>query len=120
MRKNDLIKLLQNIEGNPEIMLWNGFVSDFVPIGKVGTHRLVKPSKEHWSRVLAEDIKGREKKFTQQEMDRLYARNIKYEDNAFVTAEEIRNGAYNQKKIAFIDAKQVGKASISWGVNLRY
>ena len=26
MKKNDLIKKLQQIEGNPEIVLWNGMV----------------------------------------------------------------------------------------------
>jgi len=120
VRKNDLIKLLQDIEGNPEIMLWNGFVSDFVPIGNVGTHSLVKVSKEHWLRVLAEEVKGRKKKFTQKELDKLYARNISYEVNNFVTAEEIRNGTYKQKKIAFIDAKEVGKTSVGWGSSLSY
>ena len=29
MRKNDLIKLLQAIEGNPDIVLWNGIVGDY-------------------------------------------------------------------------------------------
>jgi hypothetical protein len=32
MRKNDLIAILQDIRGNPEIMLWNGFTQDVVPI----------------------------------------------------------------------------------------
>lgn len=120
MRKNDLIKLLQDIEGNPEIMLWNGFVSDFVPIGNVGTHSLVKLSKEHWLRVLDREVKGRENKFTQQELDKLYAKNMSYEVNDFVTAEEIRNGIYKQKKIAFIDAKVIGKTSFGWCSSLSY
>lgn len=32
MRKNQLIEKLQAIKGNPEIMLWNGFAEDIVPI----------------------------------------------------------------------------------------
>lgn len=32
MRKNDLIKYLQSIEGNPEVKLWNGFVQDWMDI----------------------------------------------------------------------------------------
>lgn len=32
MRKNDLIKMLESIKGNPEIMFWNGIVGDVVPI----------------------------------------------------------------------------------------
>lgn len=29
MKKNDLIKLLQEIEGNPDVVVWNGFVGDY-------------------------------------------------------------------------------------------
>lgn len=32
MKKNKLIEILQNIKGNPEIVIWNGFVSDYQPI----------------------------------------------------------------------------------------
>ncbi len=28
MRKNDLIKLLQKVEGNPEVVVWNGYVRE--------------------------------------------------------------------------------------------
>ncbi|EHX8550646.1 hypothetical protein K3335_003640 [Salmonella enterica] len=34
MRKNALIKMLQEIEGNPEIVIWNGYVDDYMNIGK--------------------------------------------------------------------------------------
>jgi hypothetical protein len=47
MRKNDLIKLLQEIDGNPEVSLWNGFVGDWMPISKeIEVIELVKESKE--------------------------------------------------------------------------
>lgn len=29
MKKNDLIKMLQGIDGNPDVLLWNGFVGDW-------------------------------------------------------------------------------------------
>ena len=34
MRKNQLIEILKNIKGNPEIMVWNGFVEDYQSISK--------------------------------------------------------------------------------------
>lgn len=34
MRKNALIALLQEIEGNPEIVIWNGYVDDYMNIDK--------------------------------------------------------------------------------------
>lgn len=42
MRKNDLIQLLQGMPGNPEVVLWNGFVEDVQPI-----HKHVVPVKLH-------------------------------------------------------------------------
>lgn len=32
MRKNDLIELLNGIEGNPELGIWNGLVCDVVGV----------------------------------------------------------------------------------------
>lgn len=32
MKKNDLIKLLQEQPGNPDIVLWNGYVGDYMDI----------------------------------------------------------------------------------------
>lgn len=34
MRKNTLIRLLEGIPGNPNILLWNGFVEDWMDIDK--------------------------------------------------------------------------------------
>lgn len=34
MLKNQLIEILKNIKGNPEIMIWNGIVEDVQPIAK--------------------------------------------------------------------------------------
>ena len=49
MRKNDLIKLLQTIEGNPEIVLWNGFVGDYQNISpKLVEGDLVKKTLEYY------------------------------------------------------------------------
>lgn len=35
MRKNKLIEILQSMSGNPEIVMWNGYVGDFMPIGNI-------------------------------------------------------------------------------------
>lgn len=47
MKKNTLIKLLQNIKGNPDIVLWNGFVDDYMHISKdIGEIILAKKTKK--------------------------------------------------------------------------
>jgi hypothetical protein len=48
MKKNKLIELLQAIDGNPDIYLWNGFVGDWVDINPDFTEDyLVKQSIDH-------------------------------------------------------------------------
>ena len=42
MKKNKLIELLQNIKGNPEVMIYNGFVQDVVHIRNPQIDELVR------------------------------------------------------------------------------
>jgi hypothetical protein len=46
VRKNQLIDPLQSIKGNPEVMVWNGLVDDYMPLGGVDTNTLYKQSIE--------------------------------------------------------------------------
>ena len=46
MRKNDLIKLLSDINGNLEIVLWNGYTQDFMKVDRLVESDLVKMTKE--------------------------------------------------------------------------
>ena len=48
MCKNDLIKLLQTIEGNTDIVLWNGFVEGGVRLCmRIGTSPMRMKLKTH-------------------------------------------------------------------------
>ena len=42
MTKDQLIAALQNIEGNPEVCLWNGYVFDYNKLNSVSVFDLVK------------------------------------------------------------------------------
>ena len=47
MRKNELIKILEGINGNPEVVIWNGYVGDYNSISSdVESIELVKNSRE--------------------------------------------------------------------------
>jgi uncharacterized membrane protein YcaP (DUF421 family) len=46
MRKNDIRKILDSIEGNPEILIYNGFVDDWMSIASIRETTLVKTKKE--------------------------------------------------------------------------
>jgi hypothetical protein len=111
MRKNDLIKKLQTIKGNPDVMLWNGFVEDFVPIGSIGTSVIVKQTKSDWM-MHVKWAEGRTDDYTpeyRKELEDSY-RKISYEHNSLVDQEDFKNGRYKKKTIAYIDAKMIGKS----------
>lgn len=47
MRKSDLLKLLNDVPGNPEVVIWNGFVGDWQKISPdLVEIRLVKHSRQ--------------------------------------------------------------------------
>jgi hypothetical protein len=96
MRKDKLIALLEAIEGNPEILLWNGMVGDWMDISEAVEGRLVKRTlKDHMT-----GFKRGDEKIAQ----RTY-RNLQWESNEFVTNEDIKNKFYKKKKVVYLDAK---------------
>ncbi len=130
MRKQDLINKLQTIPGNPEVMLWNGVVQDFVPIGNIGSHSLVKITKEWFVRCIRNEeyLNGLDPdnpkncftaKSSDEELEKLYNRE-KYELNGFVYNDDIKEKRYKKKNIVFIDAKITGKKSYGRGFDIDY
>jgi hypothetical protein len=118
MRKNDLIKLLQGIKGNPEILLWNGHAGDFMNIKGTLTSDLVKMTKEYYLEMcrLEEcfDKQDWNFQFSPEEKARLeanYAKVIEWEPNEFVTTEDVKDGRYKSKKVLYIEPKVRGKTS---------
>jgi hypothetical protein len=111
MRKNELIAKLQGIKGNPEIVLWNGMVSDWMPIGSLSEQVLTKYSLngmiEACRREECQDRKEPNFQFTDQEKKELevsYRKHHNWEFNQFV---DVRNlpKSMTKKKVYMLDAK---------------
>lgn len=121
MRKNDLINLLQNIKGNPEVKLWNPYVEDYNPILDVQTDTLYKESvsfiidwlkaeiyqKEQRWELTDDEIKSIELRAKQIHKEREYGL-----PNEYVTKEE-KDRWYQKrtKSIIVLSPKRVGKTS---------
>jgi len=52
MKKNDLIKLLNGLKGNPEVLLWNGYVGDYMHIRCLSEGDLVKKTFSYYSKMI--------------------------------------------------------------------
>lgn len=128
MRKSDLIGLLQNIQGNPEIKLWNGMVGDWMDINKnLVPATLVKQTFEHYVEMIRLEQCMAKKDWSIQlsaeeisELRQSYKKYIKWEFNQFVDEEDVKAKRYSRKNIFYIDAKRRGVTTYDRIGNLEY
>lgn len=105
MKKNDLIKLLEGIKGNPEVVLWNGYVEDFMHVGELSEDFLTKYSKRFYSQL----IKTKDPQCSEEVIEKLY-RGLKYEYNSYIAEENCKGNdpMYKKRRAVFITAKSRG------------
>ena len=120
MRKNKLIEILNAIEGNPEIMLWNGFAGDYTDINKeLVSGSLVKMTFDYYLQSCKmEHIRDNSEKdwdfeFSEEETERLrkYYKTFQWEENEFVSIEDIEKKRYTEKRIFYIETKPRNKTT---------
>lgn len=115
MRKNDLIKMLSQIKGNPEIVIWNGVARDWMAFGKLVESDLVKIDKKYFleSCRLEECIRREDWNYQLSEQDikdceKSYKNSHDWEDNPFVTKKDIKEKRYRSKRVVYIEPKNRG------------
>lgn len=126
MRKNDLIKLLETLEGNPEVALWNGYVGDYNHISStLDTLELVKETREFILSSLIHQHKAMEglafdAELPQEEIQRLSdLATILHKErswdtpNPYVSPEEYESWYGKRvRKIVVLSPKERGKVSL--------
>lgn len=119
MKKNDLVKLLEGLEGNPDVVLWNGYVGDYMHIKGL--------SDAHYSQMVEFDGKKDRNDFnyvlTTDEIEELkkdYKKYINWETNPYVTLEDIKDKRYSKKRIVYIEATLRGKSSFDRSGSMSY
>lgn len=116
MKKSKLIAMLNELKGDPDIVLWNGMVGDWMDISpKLVEGELVKQSLRQAVAMYEFERKRDTNNFdyvlTQKELNSMrssYKKNWNWEDNEFVTQEDIKEGRYVKKRVVYIDAKKRG------------
>lgn len=113
MKKNDLIKLLASIDGNPEVMLWNGLVGDVTHIEQnVTCTQLTKMSEKYFLRTVENEYRLDNKPITEESIKhslKCYRKNYKFEFDQFVTQEDIDSKKYLKRNVVVIQPKLTGK-----------
>lgn len=112
MKKDKLIKLLLSIEGNPDILLWNGYAMDWMDIKGLAEAELVKMTKEYYIATveLEEKINKGDSDYTlpESEKEKLhtsYKKDVLWEMGELIHHEDIKKGRYERKKVVYLRAK---------------
>lgn len=114
MKKNKLIEILNNIEGNPDIFLWNGMVGDFMDIDpQVCENYLSRQKfKDYCDFCEMRDARDENRaynfNFSEDQIKEFkndYNKYIKWEYNQWMAED---NDDYNKKTIYLINAKPRG------------
>ena len=116
MKKSKLIEMLNRLEGDPEIKLWNGMVGDWMDIDReLVPSDLVKQTLEHWLEMCrigdCHDRQDWDYQLPAEEVARLkkdYNRVNTWELNPFVTLEDVKEKRYKLKNIYILNAKTKG------------
>jgi len=116
MKKSKLIEMLNRLEGDPEIKLWNGMVGDWMDIDKeLVPSDVVKQTLEHWLEMCrieaCRDRQDRDYQLPAEEVAQLkkdYNRINTWELNPFVTLEDVKEKRYKLKNIYILNAKPKG------------
>lgn len=116
MRKNELIKLLSEMDGNPEIMLWNGYVQDYMAVDGLVEGDLVKQTWGHYLEMcrLEECCNRKDWTFQHTEDDiaklhKCYLKHVNWECNNYVCADDVTQKKYKRKRVVYVAAKTRGK-----------
>lgn len=113
MKKNDVIAMLQKIEGNPDIVLWNGYVRDYQHVDNTPVKGvLVKQTLSHYLEMCRLQACQDRNDPTYQHSDddlvylkQLYKKVCKWEENQWITEQDIKNKRYSKKTVFYLQAK---------------
>ena len=131
MKRSKLIKLLNSIPGSdPDILFWNGFVEDWQDFDtkELVQGTLVKQTlSDYLHRVELERQmrrKNRDYKLSEEdivELKKTYKQRIDiWEENDFITQEDVNSGQYKEKKVYYLQTKNRNKSSWDRGGKMEY
>ena len=125
MKAADLKKLLEPIPDDQDILIWNGFVSDWQDIGKIQESSLHRQTFENYKRywMLETGLKA-DAEMSSEDLEickEQYARYVKHWTfEEFVTTEDVAEGKYEEKKIILIEPQARGISTFDRNGNIEY
>lgn len=119
MKKSKLIELLNALEGDPEIVLWNGYVEDWQDIDKdLADADQVKMTREYFIQTIEweSQIDRKDWDYTLPESEvevlkKSYRRDVEWQVSAYVSEQDIKEKRYKSRRVVYIKPKLRGEHS---------
>lgn len=119
LKKSELIAMLNKLEGDPDLLMWNGFVGDWHDIEIVQGSKLVKHSLCHLFKAIKHKRMGDKKSFKLDKEELKYCYKLAKKQyhtqewefpNCFVEQEKYEDWyGDNQRDVVMIQGKNRGK-----------
>jgi hypothetical protein len=128
MKKSKLIKLLNELKGDPDILLWNGHVGDWVDIdSNLVETDLVRETFEGYCTSLryerAVELRDGSYEIPEdeiRELKKIFPTISAWDFNAWVTEEHIKQRKYKKKSVILIQPKDRDRKSFNRSFTLEY
>ena len=123
MRKNQLIELLQKVKGNPEIVMWNGYVEDFQPLeNKLYPTTLFKTTFEYFKSTFnLERVQRGLSPLSENEVKKIYDVQGRHDWELYsYYPPNVDDKRYRKKTVIMLEPKLRGLGSIGRDTTLDY
>jgi hypothetical protein len=112
MKKSKLLEFLNSLEGDPDILIWNGQVGDWMDLGKPERTFMVRESVSYVLRLALLDAMRKAQSFTvklseetQEEIRKTFHKYHEWRLPTFCSDEQIKNGDFTKKKVVLFPLK---------------
>jgi hypothetical protein len=127
MKKSKLIELLSKLEGDPDILLWNGYAGDYQDIAKsIVEQPLVRMKFESYVKYIQHEQRCDRNDPTYvisdleiPELKKSYAKDVGWELNHFAS-QDMLDKNYKSKAVYLMQPKLRGKQDYQRGGSLEY
>ena len=128
MKKSKLIEMLSKIEGDPDILFWNGYVGDHQDIdNQLVDSQLFKMTLSMYIKSIMyerrQERNDNSYELSEAEIEDIkksYKKYIDWESNQFISPEQLGKHMYKGKKVYMMQTKMRGKRACQRANSMEY
>lgn len=123
MKKSKLIKLLNSIDGDPDILFWNGMLEDYQDFDSTPIRcELYKQSFDFYKKIVELERRQRLNDYnytlsdTEIDILRVKYKKQQWQTNDYITDDDIKDKKYKRKNVMVLNARPRNQKFFSRGI----